>query len=121
MAHIAGLVLRASDKHMTARFYESLGLIPYEHAHGGPKHYELRGSLPKTIVESHSAVFEVYQRSDAYSFDAIMVEVDSIDDSLKKVLLCGVSPKGEIRDVGEMKFVYITDPDGRDVMLIEKK
>ena len=57
-ARVAGFILRAADRHDTARFYASLGLSTREHEHGGPRHYEV-GS------QSSGAVVEVYQRSAA--------------------------------------------------------
>ena len=104
----AGTVLRAADKHATARFYERLGFEAHEHEHGGPRHYEI-GPV------ASSAVVEVYARSTAFTGDAIMIEVDSLDAALAAVLEPGAAPK----DAGAFRFAYVTDPDGRDIMLIE--
>ena len=112
-SRIAGIVLRAADRHATARFYAALGLATREHEHGGPKHYEVG-------PQSAEAVVEVYQRSAAFTTDAIMVEVASIDAALQAVLEVGARPRSAPKDAGEFRFVYVTDPDGRDVMLIEK-
>jgi predicted lactoylglutathione lyase len=111
---IAGIVLRASNRHITAEFYKKLGLNTNEHEHGGPKHYEI-GPLSKENV------VEIYQQSTTFTRDAIMLEVDSIDSAITAVSDLGIKPKGEVKDSVSMRFVYITDPDGRDVMLIENK
>jgi hypothetical protein len=108
----AGTVLRAADKHATARFYERLGLVTHEHEHDGPRHYEIG---PVAL----DAVVEVYARSAAFTGDAIMVEVDSLDAALTAVLDSGAAPKVGPKDAGAFRFAYVTDPDGRDVMLIE--
>ena len=108
----AGTILRAADKHATARFYERLGLLAHEHEHGGPRHYEIGPVAP-------SAVVEVYARSAAFTGDAIMIEVDSLDAVLAAVLEPGAAPKVGPKDAGAFRFAYVTDPDGRDVMLIE--
>lgn len=113
-ARIAGVILRAGDRKRTAEFYAKLGLDTHEHSHGGPKHYEV-GPF------SHTAVTEIYQRSAKFSNDAIMIEVDSIDTALLAVAEFGIEPKSNIANLETMKFVYTTDPDGRDVILMEGK
>lgn len=113
-AQIAGYILRARDRHKTARFYEELGLCTKEHQHGGPKHFEM-GPLAK------SCVAEVYQWSESFPQDALMLNVDSISSTLEIAARYGIEPETEVRDVTDMKFIYIKDPDGRTVMLIEQK
>ena len=110
---IAGVVLRAADRHVTAQFYARLGLDAREHEHGGPKHYEIGPS-------SEGFVVEAYARSPAFPSDAIMVEVDSIDAALRAAEQFGVRPSAPAKVAGGLRFVYVTDPDGRPVMLIEK-
>lgn len=114
IAHIAGFVLRSKDRHLTARFYAELGLSTHDHEHGGPRHYET-GPL------SEDFVVEVYQASEHFPGDALMLEVSSIEHSLEVSARFGVQIRTSLRDLGEVKIIYITDPDGRDVMLIEKK
>jgi hypothetical protein len=109
----AGTILRAADRHATARFYERLGLNAHELEHGGPRHYEVGPLAP-------DAVMEVYVKSAAFNRDAIMVEVDSLDAALAAVLEPGSAPKAGPKDAGAFRFAYVSDPDGRDVMLIEK-
>ncbi len=58
-ARIAGIVLRANDKHRTAQFYLKLGLVPREHQHGGPMHYEVSPLSPQCAVE-------IYQKSGTF-------------------------------------------------------
>jgi hypothetical protein len=110
---IAGVVLRSTDRHVTARFYGSLGLAANEHEHGGPKHYEIGPS-------SEGFVVEAYLKSPEFPRDALMVEVDSIDAALAAVREFGSQPRTAVKVAGDMKFVYVSDPDGRDVMLIEQ-
>jgi hypothetical protein len=110
----SGTVLRAIDKHVTAKFYERLGLKAHEHEHGGPRHYEIGPLAP-------DAVIEVYTKSATFSGDAVMVEVDSLDAALAAVLTPGDAPKAGPKDTGTFKFAYVADPDGRPVMLIETR
>ena len=109
---IAGVVFRSADRHATARFYARLGLGTREHEHGGPKHYEIGPA-------SEAFVVEAYLKSAAFARDAIMVEVDSIAAALAAVSEFGTRPRTEPKVAGDMKFLYVSDPDGRDVMLIE--
>ncbi len=111
---IAGIILRATEKDLTARFYAELGLKTHEHEHGGPKHYEVTPLSPEYAVE-------IYKKSPTFSSDAIMLEVDSLATALYVAAKFGIEPKGGIRDTDTTRFIYITDPDGRSVMLIEKK
>ncbi len=113
-AQIAGYVLRAQDRHVTARFYTELGLNTTEHQHGGPKHYEM-GPL------ADGCVAEVYQWSESFPHDALMLNVDSISTAIGVAEKYGIKPETELRESSDMKFVYIKDPDGRSLMLIESK
>jgi hypothetical protein len=106
------MVLRASDKHATAQFYERLGLDAREHEHGGPRHYEVGPTAPASVLE-------VYAKSAAFGADAVMIEVDSLDAALGAVLAPGEVPKVGPKDAGSFRFAYVVDPDGRHVMLIE--
>mgnify|MGYP001602530872 CR=1 FL=1 len=109
---VAGYILRAKDRHTTARFYQELGLNTKEHRHGGPKHYEM-GTL------TDACVMEVYQWSELFPHDALMLSVDSISNALGIAATYGIQPRTELREMPEMKFIYINDPDGRAIMLIE--
>ena len=111
---IAGFILRAANRQETARFYAELGLRVNEHQHGGPIHHEV-GPM------SDGCVMEVYTRSPAFSQDALMLNVDSIDVSLQVAAKFGIQAKTDARDMGDARFIYIADPDGRPLMLIEKK
>ncbi len=114
MTHILGVVLRAMDSPQTAQFYSALGLTVFEHEHGGPRHY---------AVEKISGdfVLEIYRKSENFKRDALMVEVESITAALAVVQKFGIEAHTELKDTGSMKFIYITDPDGRDVILIQKR
>ncbi|MDO8482369.1 MAG: VOC family protein [bacterium] len=115
MTKIAGFVLRRSDRQATAAFYRELGLTTNEHRHGeGPKHHEVLPLAPDFVVE-------IYQSSPAFSQDTIMIEVDSLMATLKIAARHKIIPSGDIREGPKMRFVYITDPDKRSLMLIEKK
>ena len=113
MARIAGIVLRTNGRKATARFYVALGLHENEHQHGGPIHNEF-------TPFSEEAVLEIYQASENFSRDALMIEVDSIDVSLQRI-----SEKDtlldEVKETQGMRFLYIEDPDDRPVMLLERK
>lgn len=111
MARVAGIIFRAGDPRVTAQFYADLGLSTNEHQHGGPVHHEIGPFTEKSVLE-------VYQASQRYGTDALMVEVASIEAALKQVSI--LEPVSVI-DGHDMRFTYIRDPDGRSVMLIEKK
>lgn len=111
-ARIAGLVLRAQDKSVSANFYHRLGLDLREHEHGGPLHFEMGPHAP-------GVVFELYKASLKYPEDALMIEVDSLADALLVCAEFGIAPGEPMRPGAE--FVYIVDPDGRSVMLVETK
>ncbi len=113
-SRIAGFILRAMDKVVTADFYSKLGLSLREHEHGGPLHFEI-------LDASQNFVTEIYQKTEKFAMDAVMIEVGSINDALKIVKEFGIIPKTELKEMVDIKFMYITDPDGRDVMLIEKR
>ena len=111
---IVGFVQRAHDKHETALFYEALGLTTWHHGHGGPQHYQVSPMFG-------DAVLEIYQATQTFGKDAVMLEVSSISNALHAVETFGILPRTDLKETSEMKFIYIIDPDGRDVMLIEKK
>ncbi len=109
MTQIAGIILRTPQKQITADFYSTLGLNLHEHSHGGPVHFEC-------LDISSDFVAEMYQASPTFTRDALMIKVESIQNTLQKL---NIAPKTEIKTVGDIKFTYIADPDGRDIMLIE--
>ncbi len=111
---IAGFILRCEDRNRTAKFYAKLGLTANEHQHGGPLHFEV-GSFDE------NPVVELYIKSARFSRDAIMLEVDSIAAALAVAKEFGIEPKPDRGIFKDFIFEYITDPDGRDVMLIEKE
>lgn len=105
--------MRATSHSRTARFYNELGLEAKEHTDHGPTHFEL---LPL----SESMVVEIYQASANFPGDAVMIEVESLEDALEVARRSEISPRSEIKELKDSRFVYIKDPDGRDVMLIQK-
>ncbi len=113
-AKIAGFILRSHNRRETAEFYTALGLTSNEHSHGGPVHAEVGPNSPTIVLE-------VYSRSEAYHADAVMIEVDSIENSIRAVARFDPDPVYPIRGDSGFRFIYISDPDERPVMLIEKK
>ncbi len=113
-ARIVGLVLRAQDKSVCANFYDRLGLELHEHQHGGPMHFEMRPHAPEVV-------FELYQASSRYQQDALIIEVDSLADALRVCAEFGIMPASALKESPDAAFVYIADPDGRCVMLVEQK
>jgi catechol 2,3-dioxygenase-like lactoylglutathione lyase family enzyme len=112
---IAGIVFRSKDKERLTRFYSDLGLSISEHQHGGPKHYEV-------TPLSDSGVLEIYSASQLLSQDALMLYVDSLSETLSIVARgYKINQECEIKETPDSLFVYIKDPDGRLVMLIQKK
>lgn len=107
-AQVAGFILRAQSREETSAFYRALGLQAHEHVHGGPIHFELGPTDPGCVAE-------IYKWSPNFPSDALMVKVSSIDEALARI---GVSV--EVRDVNDMRLAYVTDPDGRAVMVFEQ-
>lgn len=111
---IAGFVLRAESRSKTALFYKALGLNAREHEHGGPFHFEVTPTATDMVLE-------IYDKSTHYQKDTVMLYVDSFD-----VILATLKDLGVINDYtmsyrGSVWYGHLTDPDGRHVMLMEKK
>lgn len=113
MTKIVGVVLRAKDKARSAAFYRALGLELTEHKHGGPMHYEMGPHDPSLVVE-------LYQASDHFRHDALMLSVPNLTDALAICFRFNVFPATEIMGTPSMTFVYVRDPDDRLVMLIQQ-
>ncbi|MEK7187692.1 MAG: hypothetical protein AAB691_02510 [Patescibacteria group bacterium] len=111
---IAGFVLRATNRQETARFYAELGLHTREHKHGGPAHHEV-------MPMADTCVMEIYAASPDFPKDALMLIVDSIETALQVASEFGIQATTDVSVLEDTKFVYITDPDGRPVLLIENK
>jgi len=111
--HIAGFILRATDRKVTAEFYAALGLDILEHQHSGPFHYEL-------AQHSHDFVVEVYAKSKGFPTDAIMLSVTSLEKSLGIALALGSVQLTDIHEGESGRFLYVTDPDMRPVMLLQR-
>ncbi len=111
---ISGIILRSKDKIRTADFYSRLGLVTHDHQHGGPLHYEVK-------EVSKDFVVEIYQRSEKFPRDAVMVEVENIQSTLDAVREFYTIESDDVKETGLTRFTYIKDPDGRDVMLVEVK
>lgn len=112
MAKIAGFIFRVKQTDTAATFYKALGLSINEHAHGGPLHIEVGPTSP-------SFVLELYKKSAKFNQDALMIEVDSLDAALLSVReFLGAAP-AQVQEHPTMKLVYISDPEGRMIMLYE--
>jgi 4a-hydroxytetrahydrobiopterin dehydratase len=104
---VAGFILRAPNREETAAFYRKIGLNADHHQHGGPAHFELGPTDPGCVAE-------IYRRTENFSSDAIMIRTADIDAALS---VLGV--EAVCKDVGDMRLTYISDPDGRAVMLYQ--
>lgn len=112
---IAGIVFRSKDKTFLSRFYSDIGLSTNEHQHGGPRHFEV-------TPLSNDGVLEIYSLSELFPHDALMLYVDSISETLSVVAKgYNIYPEHPIKETVTSFFLYIKDPDGRLVMLIQKK
>ncbi len=116
---IAGFVLRCKDRKKTARFYAKLGLTTNEHQHGGPLHFEIGPVRKQLVLEFEEFVMEIYDASDKRPRDAPMLMVDSLKKTLKRIKKLDLEPKKSALGNGRFIYLYITDPDDRDVMLVE--
>jgi hypothetical protein len=116
MAQILGIVFRCKDRTKTGAFYKVIGCELEEHQHGeGPLHFGVKPWADE------GGVLELYASSGNFSRDALMVRVFSLEPTLDQLRDLGIVPRTERRDVPGMSFIYVTDPDGRDVMLIEEE
>jgi hypothetical protein len=114
MASVLGFVLRSKNRHKTARFYEVLGLHAHEHSHDGPVHYGISPTSKEFIVE-------IYAQSANFDHDTVMVIVDSVEQSLIAVAALEILPRTKLMQTDTLRYIYVTDPDGRDVMIVEEK
>ncbi len=110
---VAGFILRAKESGETERFYRELGLKTKEHAHGGPLHIEM-GPL------SDKAVLEIYPHSVRYPIDALMLYIDSLSDALAVAARFNAGV-WILKETEQTRAAYVTDPDGRAVLLLETK
>lgn len=113
---ILGITLRCLDEQATMEFYFALGLTK--------NRVSGDGSLC-LLVETHAKEmpfeidgFDVYPPMDSYTF-----VVDSMDEALTAIERLGILPKTEVRTRSDGKaiYCYITDPDGRTIMLVQGK
>lgn len=108
MSTILGIIRRAKNRKQVTEFYKLLGLNLNEHQHGGPVHAEVRPIDPKFVLE-------VYQQSPRYTTDVVMVGVEDLRVTLLTLQQNGV----DVPQMTEKNFVYVKDPDGSDVMLVQ--
>ena len=109
-AKILGFVLRSSDRSATAAFYELIGLKAHEHQHSGPLHFEI-------AAVSDEAVLEIYSASQKHFRDSVMVECADLAGTLRRLAERNIFPD---RIIEQNLMVYVRDPDGRDVLLIQE-
>lgn len=109
MGTLLGLVRRVSNRDRTAAFYKLLGLDLSLHQHGGPPHFEVQSIHSDFVVE-------VYNQSPIYSQDALMVGVKDLAATVHLLEQNGI---GVHATVQKGSMVYVKDPDGMDVMLVQ--
>lgn len=115
MTKIAGMVFRCKDERVTTDFYNKLGLGMKESQHGSsPLHFEVTTAAEKVL-------FEFYDSSTRRPKDTIMLVVDSVEDALNVAKDFGIEPKTPLVTAKGYRYIYITDPDDRDVMLIQEE
>lgn len=108
MSTILGIIRRAKSRKQVTEFYRLIGLNVNEHQHGGPVHAEMGPIDPKFVLE-------VYQQSPRYATDVVMVGVEDLRVTLLTLQQNGV----DVPHMTEKNFVYVKDPDGSDVMLVQ--
>ncbi len=111
------IVLYSSDMERLRSFYQSLGLEFVEQKHEtGPKHYACQlGSL---VLEIYPRIQERLGRT-AYGASALGFVVDNLDALIENVEKEYVhrAPKQS----PYVRTAYLYDPDGRKVIVQEKK
>jgi hypothetical protein len=107
-----GLILRSENHVRLEKFYAALGLSFEVHQHGGPVH-----AACQDIDDAF--VLEIYAASRAYPRDALIIRVDSLLASIAIAESLGGALLVAARGQGAMHFAYVSDPDGRPVMLFE--
>ena len=112
MAQIVGYVFRTTDQERLTAFLTCIGLSFVKEKHGGgPVHF--------ACEVDNASVFELYERTKKNADDTLLVHVDSIQETLKKLkkekFLDGQSVEGS--PDGRQAVVYT--PDGRPVLLFE--
>jgi lactoylglutathione lyase len=115
MGTFAGIVLRSNDRERLKAFYECLGMKFEIHKHGeGPEH--------ASFVVENSTVLEIYKRSrPKYIDDAILVVVSSVAKTLAQLRKGEFIPRKEKGSKeADLTQVYISDPDGRPVLLLQE-
>ena len=118
MGRIISFVFRAEFTQKTIGFYESLG-IHFEHSlHGGPVHFE----TPLT----EGAVLEVYPLRTLPVLDtaqcSLVIEVDNLDNTISGLVAKKFIPSPDsFQKTRFRNGISVKDPDGRTVILFEKK
>ncbi|HMO78026.1 MAG TPA: VOC family protein [Candidatus Paceibacterota bacterium] len=111
MSTLLGLVRRVSNRDKTVSFYKLLGLDLFRHQHGvGPLHFGVGPVHPDFVIE-------IYQESHRYPRDALMVRVNDLAATILLLKRQGINVHITVR---EGYMVYVKDPDGMDVMLVQK-
>jgi hypothetical protein len=109
-----GIILRSENRARLEEFYTGLGLTFQVHQHGGPVHAECQDI-------DNAFVLEIYAASRAYPRDALIIRVDSLLASIAIAESSGGALLVAAQEKPTMRFAYISDPDGRPVMLFESK
>lgn len=107
-----GFVLRSPNTELLKTFYEVLGVSFEIHKHeSGPVH-------ASSIIVGGS-VFEIYEsKPPRHTQDALLIELSSVKQTLETLKTHGflIDPQ-TVKQNPDM--VYIKDPDGRLVLLVE--
>ena len=117
-ARIISFVWRAEFTQRTVLFYELIGLNFSPSQHGGPVHFE-------TSI-SQESILEIYPLRALPIFGnsggALVVEVDNHEKVLLLLLEHRfIETKESPRKLTVYQGVELKDPDGRTVVIIEKK
>jgi predicted enzyme related to lactoylglutathione lyase len=113
----------ASDKKKSREFYEAVFGWKFDSAGGGEDEYlmamttESKDGMP---TETGGINGGFYKRTSKKETPSIVIETDSIEESLKKIGASGGKMTSPKHAIGEYGFIAeFTDPDGNELSLWE--
>lgn len=111
-----GTVLYTNQKDAVKTFYETFGLSFVEEQHGnGPEHYAAQ-LKHNSVLEIYPAVWGGVRLSDGADCSTkIMLRISGLD-----AVVASLESSGAVVKKGK-KYSTVCDPDGRSVMLSEKR